>query len=451
MLIDYKQLLTHRGFIRYFKNTSWMIGEQFLRIIAGLFVGIWVARYLGPVQFGLFSYVLAFTAIFGGVANIGLDGIVVRELVNHPLMRNTYLGTAFWLKFFGAIVVIALIAIVLPFTANDATTKLFIFIIATGFVFQSFQVIEFYFQSQVLAKIVSICKVAQLILSSLIRIFLVLIESELIWFVVVTLFDALSLAISYVITYRLRNIPNFYRYFNLSIAKGLTKDSWPLVFSAVFAMIYLRIDQIMIRGMLGEYEVGIYSAAIKLSEAFYFIPVLLSTSLFPAIINGKKIAEQLYLKRLQYLYTLMVWLAISIALPLSFLSDWLIVILFGHEYQAAGQVLMIHVWASIFIFLSAVFGRYLIVENLAILNFYRVFIGAVLNILLNYVLIPKYGISGSAVATLISLFIVNIIFDIFNQQLTVQLKMKLRAFYMPFQFLVHFIKKVGFGLYKEKN
>lgn len=76
MLTKLTALKNHAGFIRYFKNTCWMMGEQFLRIIAGVFVGIWVARYLGPEQFGLFSYVLAFTAIFGGIAKLGLNGIV---------------------------------------------------------------------------------------------------------------------------------------------------------------------------------------------------------------------------------------------------------------------------------------------------------------------------------------------------------------------------------------
>jgi O-antigen/teichoic acid export membrane protein len=135
MLTKLKTLKNHTGFIRYFKNTSWMMAEQFLRIIAGLFVGIWVARYLGPEQFGLFSYALAFTAIFGGVAKLGLDGIMVRELIKHPEKTDTYLGTAFWLKILGAFLVMGIMAAIIPFTSNDATTNLFILIIAAGLVF----------------------------------------------------------------------------------------------------------------------------------------------------------------------------------------------------------------------------------------------------------------------------------------------------------------------------
>jgi O-antigen/teichoic acid export membrane protein len=431
MLTKLKSLKNHAGFIRYFKNTSWMMAEQFLRIIAGLFVGIWVARYLGPEQFGLFSYVLAFTAIFGGIAKLGLDGIVVRELVNHPEKQDVYLGTAFWLKLIGAFIVMGLMAAIVPFTSNDTTTNTFIFIIAAGLVFQSFEVVEFYFQSQVLAKIVSICKVTQLVLSSTIKVYLVLTGADLIWFVLVTAFDAVSIAVSYIIAYKLRGDNAFYKFFDFKIAKYLLQDSWPFIFSAVFAMVYLRIDQIMIKEMLGEHDVGIYSAAIRLSEAFYFLPALITTSLFPAIINSKKNNEVLYLERLQKLYALLVWLALSIAITLTFIGQSLISVLFGETYAGAGNILVVHVWASVFIFISAGFGRYLIVENLAIINMYRVVLGATFNVLLNLVLIPNYGVIGAAYATLFSLMLINFVFDVFNKKLWCQLHMKLVAFYYP--------------------
>ena len=403
MFSNIKKLKHNQGFIRYFKNTSWTMAEQFLRIIAGLFVGIWVARYLGPEQFGLFSYVLAFTAIFGGIAKLGLGGIMVRELVNYPEKRDTYLGTAFWLKFIGAFIVMGLMVAIMPFTSNDSQTNLFIFIITAGLIFQSFEVVEFYFQSQVMAKIVSICKVAQLGLSSAIKIYLVITQAELLSFVLVTAFDALSLAVSYAIAYRLKkDHPPFYKHFTLSIAKQLLKDSWPLIFSAIVVMIYMRIDQIMIKEMLGEYEVGIYSAAVRLSEAFYFIPMLITASLFPAILNAKKQSEELYHQRLQKLYSLMVWIAISIALPMTFLSDWLIFFLFGQSYQEAGQVLMIHVWASIFVFLGVASSKWFLAENLQKLTFVNTSVGAIINVILNLILIPDFGVLGAAYTTLIS-------------------------------------------------
>lgn len=425
-------LKKHQGFRRYAVNTSWMMAEQMLRIIAGLSVGIWVARYLGPEQFGLFSYVLAFTAIFGGIAKLGLDGILVRELVNHPEQRDLYLGTAFWLKVMGAFLVIAIIAFIVPFTSNDATTNLFIFIISGGFVFQSFEVVEFYFQFRVLAKIVSISKVIQLTLSSIIKVYLVLIQADLFWFVCVTVFDSLTLAISYLVAYKIRNNTRFFRCFDSGIAKKLLKDSWPLIFSSLVVMIYMRIDQIMIKEMLGEYEVGIYSAAVRISEAFYFIPMLLTASIFPAILNAKKQSLVLYQKRIQRLYTFLVWFAIIIALPMTLLSDWLITLLYGEAYLLAGQVLMIHIWAAVFVFIGVAFSKYLLAENLVKIAFQRTFVGAISNVCLNFILIPKYGLTGAATATLFAQIIANYIYDFFDRRLHDQLVVKTKAFLLPF-------------------
>jgi O-antigen/teichoic acid export membrane protein len=353
----------------------------------------------------------------------------VRELVNHPQKRDTYLGSAFWLKIIGAFFAIGLMPIILPFTSNDTTTKLYIFIIASGLIFQSFEVVEFYFQSQVLAKIITICKVIQLALSLIIKSYLVLTEAQLVWFVFVILFDYFSLAVSYYIAYKLIKNPSFYKYFNLSIAKKLLKDSWPLIFASIVVSIYMRIDQVMIKEMLGEYEVGIYSAASRLSEAFYFIPMLILSSFFPAILNSKNHNLEIYNQRLQILYTSMVWLGISIALPMTFFSDWLILLIFGQLYQEAGQVLMIHTWTAVFVFIGVVYSGYLTIENKTKKAFYRTLIGAIVNVFLNYMLIPTHGIKGAAIATLIGQFSANYLYDIFDKDVYGQFKMKSKAFF----------------------
>ncbi len=428
-------LKNHQGFQRYAANTTWLMAEQILRIIAGILVGIWVARYLGPEQFGIFSYVLAFTTIFGGIAKLGLDGILVRELIHQPKLQNTYMGTAFWLKVIGAVMVTVFMACIVPFTSNDATTNLYIFIIAGGLFFQSFEVVEFYFQSQVLAKLISICKVIQLIFSSIIKVYLVLIQADLFWFVCVTSLDMFSLALSYFIAYRIKGNTSFFKCFNVEIAKKMLKDSWMLVFSSLVVMIYMRIDQIMIKEMLGDYEVGIYSAAVKLSEAFYFIPVLLTASVFPAIINARKESAALYQKRMQRLYTFLIWVAIIVALPMTLLSKWLIMLLYGEAYLPAGQVLMIHIWAAIFVFMGVAFSKYLLAENLQTIAFQRTLLGAIANVCLNFILIPKYGLKGAATATLLAQFMANYMYDFFDKRLHNQLRFKTQAIFLPFKTL----------------
>ncbi len=392
----------HQGFRRYFANTSWLFAEQLLRMVAGLLVGIWVARYLGPEQFGIFSYAIAFTSLFNSIAKLGLDGIVVRDLVKEAENRDIYLGTAFWLKLLGALLMLGIVAIAMQLTSSDPLTNLYILIIASGAIFQSFEVVDFYFQSKVLSKFVSICKMAQLFISSLLKLYFIYTGAELIYFVLVTLLDQVTLALSLYIAYRFQELGSFYGHFNKAIAKQLLKDSWPLIFSGLVIMIYMRIDQIMIKEMLGERDVGLFSAAVRLSEVWYFIPVIISTSLFPSIVNAKKISDKLYDTRLRRLYTFMIWLAIMIALPMTFLSNWLVTLLYGEAYREAGQILMIHIWAGVFVFMGVASSKWFISEGLQRHLTINTVAGAIMNILLNIFLIPKYGIYGAAIATVMS-------------------------------------------------
>jgi O-antigen/teichoic acid export membrane protein len=438
-----KALKSHQGFMNYFKNTSWLFGEKILRMVVGLFVVIWVARYLGPEQFGLFSYAQSFVGLFTAIATLGLDGIVVRELVKDESRRDELMGTAFWLKILGALGVLIVLAIAVNFTSNDSYTNSLVFIIASATIFQSFNVVDIYFQSKVLSKYVVYANVIGLFISSVVKIALILNEAPLITFAWVILFDSFILASGFIYFY-LKNrrhseqsdrhsVPDtessFAWKFNKSSALSLLKDSWPLIISGIVISIYMKIDQVMIKEMMGAEAVGQYAAAVRISEAWYFIPMVIASSIFPAIINAKKQSEELYYTRLQKLYDLMVWLAIAIALPMTFLSDWVVNILYGNSYQEAGSVLMIHVWAGIFVFLGVAFSKYLIAENLPKKLFYRTLLGAILNVILNYILIPKFGIKGAAIATLLGQFSANYVYDFFDKDLHHQLKMKTRCFF----------------------
>lgn len=424
-----EELSSHQGFMKYFKNTSWLLGEKILRLIVGVFVGIWVARYLGPKQFGLFNYAQSFVGLFAVTATLGLDGIVVRELVKDKTITEVIIGTAFWLKLIGAIVSIILLTIAINFTSNDSYTNILFFIIASATIFQAFNVIDFYFQSEVLSRYIVYANTISLFLSSIIKIILILNGADLLSFTWVILFDSLVLSLGFIYFFvkrsnvKIKNIR-----FDKQIAIALLKDSWPLFLSGIVISIYMKVDQVIIKQLLGSEEVGQYAAATRLSEAWYFIPMVIASSLFPAIISAKNQSKELYYSRLQKLYDLMVWMSIAIALPMTFLSDTIVNIVYGSQYNEAGSVLMIHIWTGVFVFLGVAFSGYLSVENLTKKAFYRTLLGAILNVILNYILIPKYGINGSAIATLLGQFISNYLYDLFDKDLHDQLKMKTMAF-----------------------
>jgi O-antigen/teichoic acid export membrane protein len=430
LLVKLQRLKKNKGLIKYLKNTGWMITEQILRIISGLFVGVWVARYLGPERFGLFSYVLALTAIFGGIAKLGLDTIVVRELVYYPEKRDTYLGTAFWLKFIASFAIIALVIAIAPYITKDSQSNLFILIIAGGLIFQSFQVVEFYFQSQVEAKIVSICKVIQLALSTAIKVYLVLIKAKLVYFVMATTFDSFSLAVSYFIAYATNQKRSFYKCFDLKVAKQLIKDSWPLIFSMLFIMLYMKIDQVMIGKILGVQEVGIYTAGIKFVEFTLFLPTIIITSLFPAILSSKEKGGTIYENRLQYLYSMMIYMSLPFLMIFHFYSDYIINFTFSEQYSLSSNVLSLYCFALPFMYLAIANSRWFVAENLQSLLFYRAMSGAIINIVLNLTLIPLIGVNGAVISTIISYVFIAFIFDFFNSKTRHMATIKLKSVFL---------------------
>lgn len=427
----FKTLKNHTGFRRYAANTTWILAEQFLRIIAALFVGVWIARYLGPEQFGILSYALAFTSIFGAIAKFGLDAIVVRELVGHPEQRDIFLGTAFWLKMIGAFFVIASLALILPLTSNEPRTNIYIFIISAGLVFQSFEVVEFYFQSQVKGKLISICKVSQLAVTSIVKIYLVLTEAELISFVVVTLVDSLILAISYSIAYLLNNNPKFFNHFDLKIAKKLIKDSWPLILSGIALMVQARIDQVMIQEFKGSTEVGYYSVAMRLIEVMAFMPMVIKNSLFPAIQSAKVSSEKLYTNRLLNFYRLNFILFALVAIPICLFSEKIVTTLFGESYQAAGPLLALMAFRLFFTNMGVARSAYLIAENLMKFSLFTMLIGTAFNIALNYLWIPEYGGKGAIIATIVSFMITIYCLDIIYSKTRWNVVMQLKSIITP--------------------
>ena len=405
------------NFRKYFANTSWILGERILRMGVSLFVGIYVARYLGPERFGLLSYASSFVGIFAALATFGLDEVVVRELVKTPEQREKILGTSFLLKLVGTLLMWAAILVAIPFTENDFQTNILIIIIAFGVLFQAFNVIDLSFQADVKSKYVVHAQFVQLIISSIVKIILVFNEAPLIWFASVFFLDAIVLALGLVFTYLHNSNKIFSWKWSYETSKNLLHDSWPLIFAGIVVSVYMKIDQLMIKEMLGAKEVGLYAAAVKLSEAWYFIPMAIASSLYPAIINARVFQKEVYYQKIQNLFDLMVWIAVSIALPTTFLSTLVVEFLYGKEYLGSSSVLIIHIWTGVFVFLGVASSKYLLAENFIKKTFYRTFIGALLNIIMNYYLIRIIGIQGAAISTLVSHFFAAYLYYFFDKDL----------------------------------
>ena len=390
------------GFRKYFFNTSWLFGEKLIRILSSLVVGVWVTRYLGPEDYGILGYARSFVAIFMAFSTLGLNTILVRELVKDPSRKNSLIGTSFILQTLGSIVLMGLLIIGIYLSGNEEFVNQIIILLALATFFQSFNIINLYFQSIVKSKVGVIASTIGLIISALLKVTMILLEAPLMAFVLVILSDSIVLAFLLVYFY-IKNGHSVLKWrFSKSVGLSLLKDSWPLILSGIVVSIYMKIDQVMLKELVDNNAVGQYAAAVRLSEAWYFIPSAICASLFPAIVNAKKKSEELYYNRLQRLYDLMVLLSVAIALPMTFLSDWIVQLLYGQAFNLSADVLKVHIWAGVFVFLGVSRGGWIINENLQRFTAMYLGVGMIANVILNLILIPDYGPLGAAYATLIS-------------------------------------------------
>ena len=384
-------------------NTGWLFADRILRMGVGLFVGVWVARYLGVQQFGVFNYATAFVALFSTLSTLGLDAIVVRSIVREPEKRLQILGTAFWLKLFGGIAALVLaVSSIIVVRHDDQLTISLVAILASVGIFQTFDTIDIWFQSQVQSKYTVIAKNTAFVITALIKVILISIHAPLIAFAWTALGEVGLGAIGLIISYRVRGYSPWLWPWSSPLAKTLLKESWPLILTGVTIMIYMRIDQIMLGQMIGDKAVGLYSAATRISEVWYFIPMAIASSVSPAIYAAKEVSESLYYRRIEQFLRLLSWLSIVLAVPMSFLSGTIITVLFGKSYEASASILAIHIWASLFVFMGVGTSSWFIAEGLTQFALRRTIIGAITNVFLNIFLIPAYGGVGAAIATVIS-------------------------------------------------
>lgn len=413
------------------------MGEKVFRLAIALTIGVMVTRYLGPKDFGTFSYAQSFVGLFTAFSSLGLGDILVRELLKSKGKHNELMGTSFLLQTLGSCFIMVCLIVFVLVNNNEPITNKIIIIVGTTTFLHSFNVIARFFNSQVKSKYGAIPAFAGIIISSLLKIYFIWQQASLIFFVYILVFDTLFLAVGQIYFY-LKSKHSLRKWtFKTDTAKALLKDAWPLILSGIVISIYMKIDQIMIKELVDNASVGQYAAAVRLSEAWYFIPMIICTSLFPAILNAKAKNVQLYQQRLSNLYNLMVFLGLVIILPVMLLADWGILFLYGEAFKQATVVLKIHIWAGVFVFLGVANQKWFISENLQAYNVICLGIGMVVNIVLNLILIPKYGIAGAAYATLISQFVASVLAPSFFSKTRFSFFMMIRSL-----LLINLFKKV---------
>lgn len=384
-------------------SVSWLTIDRVLQLVVSLLVGIWVARYLGPSDFGLMNFAIALSALFSPFVGLGVGSILVRELINFPEKKSQLFGTTFWIYIVtGIISMILMCALIWIMRPGDVLSFWVIFVFSLNYVISAFDMPTFWFESKIDSKPIVLSRTIGLIISNLFKVVFILLNFSLIFFIIASLFDVLFRIGSILYFYFKDKQTLFAWSFDFSLAEKLISSSWLLIFSGAMVIIYLRIDQVMLGFMLSDYEVGLYSVAVKISELFVFIPGLISVSVFPVLIKSKKISKEVYNSRLQKVFDLMTWAPFLFMIPIFFFSNFIIYTLYGVDYLPAGLTLSISVWGALAISVKFILEKYLINENKLKILFFISFLGAVTNIILNLVLIPIFGINGASIATVVS-------------------------------------------------
>jgi O-antigen/teichoic acid export membrane protein len=366
------------------------------------FIGAWVARYLRPENYGVLSYSLAFSGIFGFIASFGIDGILNRELIKTPERREELLGTAFRLKLIGGLIAFSLSVVSVMIFQSSPLVRLLVVISSLSFILQSINVISSYFNAEVKSKNNIKALILATVVSSILKIIIILSGKGVIWIISIYVLDSLWQGIGFIRAYLAYGLKITNWKFNKILAKEILINSLPLMLASAAGFIALKIDQVMIGSILNNHEVGIYTAAVKLVEVWYFVPGIICGSLFPAIVNAKKTSVEMYQNRLKNLYILMVVISVVMAIPISLLAEPIIHFMFGSGYLESVNVLRIYIWSSVGLFLGWAVGQYLMTENFVKIIFWLNLASMVLNIILNFLFIPIFGVVGSAWATLIS-------------------------------------------------
>lgn len=372
-------------------------------MVSSLVVGIWAARYLGPTQFGELTYVTIFPTVLISFAGLGIANLIITELVR----KNAYseadiLGTGFVLRLVSGIVCFMLVYLaghILHY--KEPSVRYMIFFTSFVLISQVFEVFDFYFQAKTKSKQSVKAKMIALSVSIALRLFFLINHYSIVSFALLVLVETVISAIMMIILYCQEEGSNLREWkFNKDIASYLLKASWPIMISEFFIFVYMRVNQLMLNNMVNSAELGKFSAALRLSEVWFFIAVAVTSSFYPSILKLKEKDEVQFLEKYQQLISLLAFVSIAISLLTTVFAKLGVRMLYGDAYEGVAQVLVVHIWCGVFVFLGVSVGNLFILYNKQQLVIYKTIVGALMSVGLNYLLIPSFGAVGASIASL---------------------------------------------------
>lgn len=378
----------------------------------------------------------------GPLMSLGLNSLISREILRRPSDSGLILGSSLVLRFSVGLIVAAIVGAIgyglRPFSDWDLLTLL---VVASSF--QAANVFDYWLQAHVANHLAAGVRLAVLLVLSILRILAVGSDASFVVFVYFLSLEFILLAVGYLAVYwhlehRLGNLK-----YSHKESHNLLRESRWLLLSGLAAVLYLKIDLVMLGMMLDDTALGVYAAAAKVSEVWYFLPAALVTSYFPALIHKRAEDAIAYDINIQKLNDLLFALAFCVAFSVSLAASWLVPTMFGDAYADAVPVLVVHVWAAILVFMRMLLSKWLIAENLLPLSLLSQLSGAVTNVILNLWWIPHYGALGAAYATLVSYAVSGYAVLFLHQDLRPMAMVVSRSMLLPFR-----LARLGRNLYQ---
>ena len=394
---------------RFLSNTFWILAGQVVKMIISLFVSLLTARYLGPSNQGVITYVASYITFFTSLIGLGLNGVIIHEFVNQQKDEGKILGTAIALRFASSVIsFVAFMALIYCIDSNDNTIVIVAFLQAIQLPFLCFDTINYWYQAKLLSKYPSIIQTLAYVITSAYKVYLLCTGKNVLWFAFSISLDIMIMAAMYFFMYLRHKTQKLS--FSVVIAKRLIKSGTPFILANMMVVIYGQMDRIMIKQMLGSTtEVGLYSTAITVCSLIGFIPSAILDSARPLIAEVKKADEEEYKLRFRQLVAGLMWICFLYSAFITVFSNPLLNLMYGDAYLGANICLKIAVWYTAFSYIGSARSFWLICENKKRYVFYFSALGAALNLILNLILIPFLGINGAALATLVTQIMANFI------------------------------------------
>lgn len=413
-----QQISTKKKFIL---NTSWILIERVFQMIIQLVVGLVSVRYLGPTNYGTISYIGSFIALFNSICTLGLEGIVIKKFIEEPEHTGEIIGTSIAMRVTSSIISIISILTMIYIVDNGNKLLLFLAILQSmSLIFTSFEIIDFWFQSNLNSKYVSIAKSIATLVVAIWKVYLLVTAKSISYFAFSTTIQ--SFVVAFILYHLYFKQGGKKLSISLSRAKTLISESYHFILSGLMVVIYTQMDKVMIGQMLDSTQVGIYTAASNIPGMYMFIFLAIINSSRPLILEAKKDNEEIYLRRIKQLYSTIIWASISIGIVMLFSNKLIMGILYGKEYISGSNVLLIAAWTNMFSILGSARGIWIVAENKNKYSKKYLFWGAIVNVILNTILIPKYGIIGAAIATLITQITTCLVAPLFYKETKVHTK-----------------------------